>query len=174
MNFSRRHKPKWRLGFGLMALAAVLFFFVSSTRIVLNGSHSLPHNGYVMFTWPLVISRGGYIAAVPPEHYREALADLVMVKRVVGLPGDQIRHEDGALCIRETCFEPMKVGERIFAPLTAEGTIPPDQYAAFADAPDSLDSRYETVGFFSRSQIAAAGWPIPIPHWKDIKSWLDG
>lgn len=174
MIFSRTYRPKWRLGFALLAVAGLLSFFATSTRIVFNGTHSLPHNGYLMFAWPKLVHRGGYIAASAPETYRDQFEDLVFVKRVIGLPGDEIRHDRGGICIEDNCFVPLLVEGTPFAPLTSEGVIPEGQYAAFADAPDSLDSRYDTVGLFTEAQIVAAGWPIPIPHWKDIKSWLDG
>lgn len=167
------YRPRWRLGAVLLVLAGLLFFAVTSTRLVMNGSHSLPHNGYLMFSWPLIITRNSYVAAQVPAAYAEDLEGLVFVKRIVGLPGDILRHEDGALCVRTECFPAAQTGGAPFDALTAEGPIPAGFYAAFADAPDSLDSRYASVGLFARADILAAGWPIPIPHWMEVKAWLD-
>lgn len=173
MIIRRGYRPRWRLGAALLVLAGVLFFAVTSTRLVMNGSHSLPHNGYLMFSWPLIIARDSYVAAHVPAAYAEDLEGLVFVKRIVGVPGDILRHENGALCVASECFPVALVNGAPFDALTAEGPIPAGHYAAFADAPDSLDSRYASVGLFAREDIIAAGWPIPIPHWTEVKAWLE-
>jgi hypothetical protein len=46
--------------------------------------------------------------------------------------------------------------------------------AAFGTSPDSLDSRYATVGLFSTESIVAIGVGTDlIPNWKELQAWAD-
>ncbi|MFC3058408.1 S26 family signal peptidase [Paenirhodobacter populi] len=150
------------------------FWALHNFRLNINASESLPDHAYLMWAWPKVVWRGAVIAAVPPAAYAQSFEGYYFTKQVVGLPGDRIAHRDGAVCVAGECFSPALRDGRPFAEPLAEGVIPEGMYAAFGSAPNSLDSRYATVGLFSANDIVAVGFGTNlIPHWKEIKAWAD-
>ena len=53
-----------------------------------------------------------------------------------------------------------------------DDVVPEHHVLVFGDSQDSLDSRYEIVGPVPVAAIEAVGWPLRIPHWKEIAAWL--
>ena len=157
-----------------LAVGLALLYGATCLRVAMNGSQSLPHTGYLMAVWPKVPWNGAYAAFEVPRAYRDQFEGLVFIKQIRGLAGDTITYANNAVCVNGACFELAMKNGRPFAPATATGRIGAGQMAAFASAPDSLDSRYATVGLFKREDLIAVGFPIPIPHWKVLKAWLDG
>lgn len=164
-----------KIGVLLLLLAGILFYAATAIRITLNGSNSLPHTGYLMVAWPKPILFGSYVAVKPPLRLRDKFhADAVFVKRVGGVEGDRIVHgKDGLeICVRDTCY-PLEVqdGKSRFA-ASPEGLIGLGRIALFGSAADSLDSRYGAVGLFPTDDVVAVGFPIALPHWKTIRTWI--
>lgn len=163
---------------GFMIFGAIFcvfgFWGLNAFRLNINASESMPDHAYLMWTWPKLIWRGAVIAADPPAAYADRFEGLYFTKRVEGLPGDRITHDGNAVCVRSSCYPlALRDGVPFDIPLP-EGEIPPGSYAAFGSAADSLDSRYATVGLFSRDRIQAVGFGTDlIPEWKDLKAWLD-
>ena len=155
-----------------LTLGLVLLYGATCVRITLNGTQSLPHNAYAMVVWPKIVWRGAYGAFEPPKTYHDTFSGLVFVKKIVGRAGDVVQHRDGKVCIAEDCFAPFMMDGAAFDAPLAEGTIGSSQYAAFAQAPDSLDSRYASVGLFHRNDLKAVGVPLPFPHWKELSVWI--
>lgn len=151
------------------------FWALSTVRVNLNGSSSLPFNAFVMWGWPKLVWHGAMIAAYPPPAYSEAFKGFYFTKEVKGLPGDIVRHDDdGRVCINSDCFTLATPNGKQFGSPLPEGPIPNGMVAAFGTSPDSLDSRYAEVGLFSLDRIVAVGVGTDlIPHWKDIKAWSD-
>ncbi len=166
----------FRRGFmvGGTLFCLVGFWALNALRLNINASESMPDHAYVMWTWPKVIWRGAVIAAEPPEAYADRFEGLYFTKRVEGLPGDRVTHDVNAVCIETRCFAlALRDGRPFDAPLPA-GEIPAGNYAAFGTAPDSLDSRYATIGLFPRDRIHAVGFGTDlVPNWKDLQAWLD-
>lgn len=161
------------IGTGLL-IVAVGFYALATVRITLNGSSSLPHNGYLMVTWPKVLWHGAYVAIKPPSAFKETFEGVYFVKEVRGLAGDVIRHRNGNdICVSGECYALLENRADILRDPVSPGEIPQGQFAAFGSAPDSLDSRYSVVGLFLREDIVAVGVPLRIPHWKEIKAWLE-
>jgi hypothetical protein len=120
--------------------------------------------------------RGAYVALVPPAAFQGVFGDgerLVFIKRLDGVAGDALTHRDGALCLPARCYRPARGTDGAVPALTPPQIIPEGKLAAFGDSPTSLDSRYAAIGLFDRSDILAAGWPIPFWHWTEVRAWLD-
>lgn len=174
----RRTKPR-RLPLWRKALAAVLagvgiggFIILSQGSVVLNGTQSLNHTGYLMLRWPQAQVRGAYAAFPAPEALSEQFSGFSFVKRIVGLPGDRVTHVGDEVCVRRVCRKLVrKVVERGFGP-TEEGVIPPGFLFVVGDAEDSLDSRYGIVGLVAADKIEAVGVPAPLPRWQEIRTWM--
>ena len=149
------------------------FYALSAGRLVLNGTNSLPHTGYVMVSWPIVPLKGSFIAFAAPEAVDTRFQQFPFIKRVVGLPGDEIRTRGKEVCIDDTCRTLLpKLAEKGLAPL-ADGSVREDQYVVFGDTADSLDSRYALIGTVAREDILAVGYPVPIPHWTELSAWVN-
>jgi len=155
-------------------LTIVASFVAANTSVVLNGTTSLPHNGYVMLRQPLILAHGHYVAFNTPEVVKSQFPGVAFVKRLAGLPGDVVTSSNDEVCINGECrkLEPALVAKGLL-PLQS-GIIPSGEYVVFGDSADSLDSRYQIIGTVKDSDIQAAGWPINIPHWKEIEKWMHG
>lgn len=157
-----------------LLVVVVGFYGLATVRITLNGSNSLPHNGYLMVTWPKILWRGAYVAINPPAVFAEIFDGVYFVKEVRGLDGDMIRHNSAnEVCLQDECFELLEDRVEILRDPVGAGEIPEGMFAAFGTANNSLDSRYDVIGLFSRENVVAVGVPLRIPHWKEIKAWLE-
>lgn len=154
-------------------LTASVFGSLALGDVVLNGSDSLPHNGYFMYRTTAFVPRGSYVHFPAPDDVAEQYRSLSFVKRVAGVAGDHVESSETQVCINDACRDllPMMVTKG-YAPLSS-GPIPDGFVAVFGDADNSLDSRYATIGLISRDTINAVGFPIAIPHWKDLLAWQD-
>ena len=141
--------------------------------VVMNGTSSLPHNGYFMLRIANVHPKGSYVAFEAPNIVADEFKSLSFVKRVVGTSGDEIIVDGGEVCIDGECrtlLEDLMV--KGFSALDA-GVVPLGHVAVFGHAPNSLDSRYAAVGLIAEDHIQAVGVPIPVPNWKVVRTWLD-
>lgn len=156
----------------LGAFVLIGFYTLSSGRLVLNGTHSLPHAGYFMVRWPILPLRGSYVAFRSPEAVEKQFQSFPFVKRIVGLPGDQVITRGTEVCIEDSCRSLLqKLVEQGLKPLS-DGPIADGHYVVFGDAPDSLDSRYALIGTVAKSDILAVGYPVPIPNWTEWTAWF--
>jgi len=141
--------------------------------VVLNGTTSLPHNAYFMLRWPMVITSGSYVAFEARDVVGARFQAYSFVKRVVGVPGNTVQVSGNQVCVNEDCRtlqeSLVEKGIEPISPMTLEA----GQYLVFGDAPDSLDSRYALIGAIPHEKIEAVGFPIPFPHWKEIKAWFN-
>lgn len=90
------------------------------------------------------------------------------IKRVVGVPGDKIKIENGRLYINDKMVEVRSLNdERIQEAGRAanEITLGKDEYFVLGDnINNSEDSRYETVGNIKKSDIYGKVWFVPSLH----------
>ena len=155
-------------------VTAALFFLLAEGTLVLNGSTSLPHSGYLMLRWPQLLARGIYVAFAPPARLAEHFEGVSFIKRIVGVAGDRVATDGETVCIAGTCralLPNLRAGGVL---ATTEGVIPEGFIAVFGDSPDSLDSRYAVVGLVPTAEVQAAGIPVPMPHWTEVQRWLHG
>ena len=140
--------------------------------VVLNGTSSLPDNAYFMLRWPKIVLEGSYIAFKSPDAVDERFREFDFIKRVAGVPGDEVITTGNRVCVNQRCRSlQASLVARGFAP-TQSTVLERDQFMAFADSEDSLDSRYAVIGPIRFETIEAVGFPIPFPHWKEIKAWF--
>ena len=152
---------------------AVVMIVITLGMVVMNGSHSLPHNGYFMLRWPNVAIKGSYVAFDGPPRYRSLFKDLVFVKKVMAVAGDELRVEENQVCVEEACF-PLDQNSGFRGLTLNQATIVPEGHVAvFGTSPDSLDSRYEQIGFVKTQDFVGVGFPVPVPRWQDLKAWTD-
>lgn len=155
----------------LGAFVLIGFYTLSSGRLVLNGTNSLPHSGYFMVRWPILPLRGSYVAFRSPDAVDARFQNFPFVKQIVGLPGDVIASTEEQVCVAGECRMLLpKLAEKGLLPLS-EGTVGAGEFVVFGDSVDSLDSRYALIGAVARSDILAVGYPVPIPHWTEWNAW---
>lgn len=172
----RRRLPLWRkLAAGVTGLVTVVGFYVlSAGTVVLNGTASLPHTGYLMVHWPVWPVRGSYVAFPAPESVTEEVSAFSFVKRVAGVEGDLIEVEGARVCVEGTCRSLLpELVERGIGPIDA-GAIPPGHVFVVGDAENSLDSRYGAIGLVAIADIEAVGVAAPLPHWREVRAWFAG
>lgn len=98
------------------------------------------------------------------------------IKRIVGLPGEEVHYLNGYLYINDTPYketfldENIKTGNFMFSDICDEtkcpnGIIPDNMYLVLGDnRPESEDSRSSSIGLVSKSQIGGKVvlriWPL--------------
>ena len=94
------------------------------------------------------------------EHFGQA--PQMFGKRVLGMPGDVVRHEDDGVFINGKKVATRLEVTRLGIPLTRgpEGAIPDNCYYTGTGHPRGLDSRYAEIGFVCRGQILGSGRAI--------------
>lgn len=165
----------WRriiLGATCFTLGCTVFHFAQNGVVVLNGSHSLPQNAFLMDSSITKPIRGAYASFDPPVSVEKFFTDLVFVKKIVGLEGDAVIATNDEVCVATRCFsiDPEKRAEG-FLPLES-GVIPDGFFFASGVSDDSLDSRYAIIGLIPVDTIKAIGVGTPFPHWTALKGWL--
>lgn len=87
-----------------------------------------------------------------------------LVKRVIGIPGDEVDIRDGQVYLNGKLLEePYAKGQTFLRDMTFPVTVPPEKYLVFGDNREvSRDSR--SFGFIDRSQMEGKAvfrfWPI--------------
>ncbi len=147
-----------------LAIAAVILFFVRPTIVKQSSmENTLKENDYV------IMYKQAYRSTLPERGdiiiFQSSLEDLntgqgkLLIKRVIGLPGDQISIRDSQLYINDSYYEEdyLKDGYTPAEtnPLEGETFIVPDyQYFVMGDnRAGSIDSRSNDVGCVSLDQI---------------------
>ena len=158
----------------LWLLALFLVIYVSTYgKVVLNGTASLPHNAYLMISWPKTITHGRYVIFPPPAVVAGPFDGAHFVKRIQGLPGDQIKTDGQFVCVNATCSGlRSEMLARGFGP-NEHSRVPDGHVYVVGDSPSSLDSRYQAIGLVKIDDIQAVGWPVSLPHWTKIANWLE-
>jgi hypothetical protein len=161
--------PRKLLSGGLLTFGCLTLFMLDQTDIVMNASHSLDEPAYLMLEHPILLGHGTVVSAQMPDVLQAKFEGLHFVKRIGGLPGEEItRDEDGAPCVvGYACYPGLLENGIPIAPLLKPGIIPEGHYAVFGTSKDSLDSRYAVIGFISKDRLLGRGWPIPfMPDWR--------
>ncbi|HEX2028242.1 MAG TPA: signal peptidase I [Nitriliruptorales bacterium] len=98
----------------------------------------------------------GQLVGVTPANARD------FVKRVIGLPGDEIRIEDGKVFVNDVPLdEPYAVDD----PRSCEPILVPEGQLFFLgdNRPNSSDSRYPSLGFVDRDAVVGKAFTIIWP-----------
>ena len=159
-------RPLLLSGLVLLPLSsAPLDAFSKDHAFLNNASPSLP-NGAFWLDKHASIERGSLIFFEPPrselveKHFGEG--PQMFGKRVLGMPGDVVRHEGDVVFINGRKVASLLKVTRLGVPLTRgpEGAIPNDCYYTGTDHPRGLDSRYAEIGFVCRGRILGSGRAI--------------
>ena len=168
-------KPKIgraRKAFGVCTLlfGVACIFVLDQCDIVLNASRSLEEPAYLMYERPVLLSYGVVVSARMPDALRSRFGEYQFVKRIGGMPGDEITLDaDGSPCVNNICYPLWFKDSQPVADRIAPGVISDGHYAVFGTAPDSLDSRYDIIGLISEDRLIGRGWPLPF-----IADWREG
>lgn len=139
-------------------LIALGFLFGAWFRIGVNNENCLPETFILVGRWTPELVRGAYYTyesrgAVP---YPDGT---VMVKQLVGMPGDHVRIGNGQVWINGRL-----AGELTLLPQApvfrgdVDETIPPGHYFMMGTTPQSYDSRY--WGYVREDQFRGRAWPL--------------
>lgn len=157
-------------GVGTLFFGVGCIFILDQCDIVLNASRSLEEPAYLMYERPVLLSYGVVVSAQMPDVLRSRFGEYQFVKRIGGMPGDEITLDaEGSPCVNDQCYPIwIKDGEPV-ADGIAPGVIPDGHYAVFGTSPDSLDSRYSVIGLISEDRLIGRGWPLPV-----MADWREG
>ena len=155
----------WLVCAALAALAVIICFF----EVVWNETSSINRNGFLVSKWITTPWRGAYVAFdIPPELDEMCPFCKVMVKRVIGLPGDAISYFPTAIEVGGQRFElSAKAQELGLSAARIGAVVPAGHVLAFGDTAGSIDSRYSIVGAIPLKN-AALGFSAPLPSKKSL------
>ena len=155
----------WLICAAVAGLAVMIFMF----EVVWNETTSIDRNGFLVTKWINTPWRGAYVAFdIPPELDTMCGFCAVMVKRVIGLPGDTISYFPNAIEVAGQRFElSSEAGELGLSRARIGAVVPTGHVLAFGDTPGSIDSRYSLVGAVPLKN-AALGFSAPLPSKKSL------
>ena len=161
-----RNAIYWLLCAAVAALAVIILFF----DVIWNETRSIDRNGFLVSKWINTPWRGAYVAFdIPPE--LDAVCPLceVIVKRVIGLPGDAISYFPNAIEVAGQRFELRSEAQELGLSRAYIGAVvPPGHVLAFGETPGSIDSRYSFIGAVPLKD-AALGFAAPLPSQKSLR-----
>ena len=149
----------------VLIVIIIRIFFIDPVRVDGVSMNTTLQNGEVMIL-NKIIYRNNDIKRFDIVVIKEA--NKLLIKRVIGLPGEKIEYKDNVLYIN---------GEKVEDPYPSTATddfsiedighvkVPGDTYFVIGDnRSDSLDSRYPQVGVINKTQILGRAkfviWPI--------------
>ena len=152
------HLRRWGIAYLFVLLGAA--WFQANYALGLNASSSLPQRLFLIHKGGLP-QRGDYVAfrwlegaPYPPG--------VIFVKVLAGLPGDLISRTDRDFFVNGAPVGHAKSVSRegLVLDLGPTGTLPAGRYYVLASHPDSLDSRYQLMGWISESQIIGRAYAL--------------
>lgn len=172
LTLSKPQRPSFlrrAFGYVLITFGCVSILVLDRTDVVMNSTNSLTEPAFLMVDTPILLTRGSVVASEMPEVLKAKFGDFRFVKRIRGMPGDEIFLNDkGEPCIEDDCFPPFLEDGQPVGEVIKPGVIPEDHYALFGTEADSLDSRYLAIGLISKDQLVGRGWPLPMmPDWRN-------
>ena len=134
------------------SLGLTLAIILSQTSLTINQSPSLGYKAFLCFKG-LTPKRGDFVSI--EGHPTSYFDELHYTKRLVSLPGDQIRISDKQVSIDGSFIGVLRSTTRDGKPLhpLQTTTIPEGYVFVSADNPHSFDSRYEEFGLVKESCI---------------------
>lgn len=146
---------------GMLVLVLAAFgvhWLRGHVRLAWNETESLPQSVFLV-QLGVVPDKGDYVLFDPPQAVKSRYP---FVKRVAGLPGDDIRVEGRAVWVDG---RPVGVAKTIsrrgktLSPI-APGVIPPGFIFVHANHRDSYDSRYQSIGLVPDARVIGRAVPL--------------
>ena len=168
-------KPKKKRGLRLVLFLARLFLLVSVGLFAVSylGEY-VPQDGYAMND--TIVPCGGalvsrlWYAVKDPERFEVAACEVggkLQLRRIVGLPGEEIQISDGAIWIDG---QPLARADQYFGVIDIPGLaeepirLGEDEYFVLGDNPArSQDSRFADTGTIQREQLYGRAWLAAAP-----------
>ena len=153
-----------------LGFAGILCWWISSQTLLLKcQSDSLLNARHLLIRKGNSFQRGD-IVCLQDHRVKSIVGDKLLAKRVIGLPGDQIRHEkqfikvvpqDGVLSpgtLNSSVLPLLKqtIKGELLTPLSFT-TIPEGYVFVAGDCPRSFDSRYEEFGLVLIKNVKGRG-----------------
>ncbi len=151
--------------FLLLVLTAALIagpaqWWTARYRFCINLAASVPGRVYLLRFSDAAPRRGELVAFRVPSSV-DYPPGALFLKYVIGVPGDQVRHDPArrTWSVRGRPRGFVKRRDRRDAELRRgpEGLVPPGFYVLWAPHPDSYDSRYASIGWIPRTRIVGRG-----------------
>jgi conjugal transfer pilin signal peptidase TrbI len=146
---------------GLSFLVAIPLVFalnwvIAHYMVAGNETESLPDKFFIVERGMHPVERGELMAFRVGERVRHYPVGMIFVKRVVGVPGDEITWVGDVVYVAGKPVGKAKVQNRFGEALESipVGAIPSGKYFVSTTHPDSYDSRYREVGLVDDSQVA--------------------
>lgn len=129
------------------------------TLLTINMSGSLDGKVFLIiksFGHPLEFQKDDYVAFMHPW------VPGPLIKKLKGLPGDQIEHKTGQVYLNHQLIGPVFHKSRDQRTLTPgySGIIPPHHYFMAGDHARSFDSRYAEVGLLTNDKIYGKAYKL--------------
>ncbi|MEE9451941.1 MAG: signal peptidase I, partial [Gammaproteobacteria bacterium] len=135
------------------ACVALLMLAARFISIGINVTDSLPGKIFVIVKHSHV-NKGDIIAFYPPDSHLHQAQDM-LIKQIVGIPGDAVWQQDSVYFINDEqvgfAFETTRKGLKLEP--GPKGTIPEAHYFVATSHPYSFDSRYQEIGWINHNQI---------------------
>ena len=144
----------------IVSLMGLVFMFKGYFGLAVNVTHSLPYKVFVIHKvgTPAV---GKYISFKAPAQSGFSPGTII-TKKIWAGPGDRVLKKGQDFYINQKWVSRAKPYSRAGELLITgpEGQLPPGQYYVGATHPDSLDSRYQKMGWINSEQIIAVAYPL--------------
>ena len=142
-----------------LAIAGAILFFIRPTIVKQTSMlETLQPNDYIIMYKRAYVSREpqrGDIIIFESTLEDEEGNDKLLIKRVIGLPGDVIDIKNGGVYINGELYQEDYVpGDYTITVDKTHWEVPEGSYFAMGDNREvSIDSRYDEVGFVSKDSI---------------------
>ncbi len=128
--------------------------------ILINITNSLPNKLFIVDKWQIPKEKSQYFAFISPNN--PYYQNNIFVKQVAGLEGDLVKIHHHELYINHQYLGKIKTLSQKGYPLKAShsGRINKDYFFAYSPHIDSYDSRYEEIGWISKSHVVGRAYPF--------------
>ena len=158
---SRRNTREWIKDLGIAAIIAVLFLQFFMPTIVREHSmeNTLKQNEYVfvsrrLYTWFKREPARGDIIVFKSELTTASGSEKLLVKRIIGLPGDTVSIADGEVYVNGVPSDQSFTKDGYTGGSMAEVTVPAGHLFVMGDnRQNSTDSRSPAVGFVDMNDV---------------------
>lgn len=171
----RQNEQKWNsrneiISWVKVILSALLIAFVLRTFIFqLALVNQISMEPTLKEGQMLIISKVNYFVGTPKRGdiivFKDSYENKLLIKRVIGLPGEKIDLRNGKVFINDKELEPDYTSFPTYAYVQESWQVPEGQYFVMGDNREhSRDSRVETVGLINRKSIIGKAvfrlWPF--------------